>query len=90
MLFSGNATAVVRDGHRLIGMDDNVYLATVPSQRLVNTVIDQLKDHVVQTGAIVRVADIHSRTLAHGVKAFQYLDAGRIIVFRTRRLCNLV
>ena len=90
MLLSGNATAIVRDGHRLIGVDDNVYLAAVPSQRLINTVVDQLKYHVVQAGAIVGVADIHARALAHSIKAFKHLDARRIIVFRARRLRNLI
>ena len=90
MLLSRNTTAIVRDGHRLIGVDDNVYLATVPGQRLINTVVDQLKHHVVQAGAIVGVTDIHARALAHSIKALKHLDTRRIIIFRARCLYNLI
>jgi uncharacterized protein YndB with AHSA1/START domain len=51
-------------------MNHHVYLATVPGQRLVNTVIDQLKHHVVQAGAIIRIANVHAWALAHRIEAF--------------------
>ncbi len=43
-------------------------------QRLVDGVVHHLVDHVVQAGAVIGVADIHARPLAHGVEAFQHLD----------------
>jgi hypothetical protein len=39
-------------------------------ERLVDRVIQDLEDHVVQTGAVIGVADVHSRALADGIEAF--------------------
>ena len=50
-------------------------------ERLVDGVVDHLIDHVVEAGAVVRVADIHARTLAHGVEATQHPD-GPCAIFR--------
>ena len=35
-----------------------------------------LKNHVVQTGAIICIPNIHPRSLANGVQPLQYLDTG--------------
>jgi hypothetical protein len=43
-------------------------------QRLVDGVVDHLVDHVVQARAVIGVADIHARALAHGVQALEHLD----------------
>jgi UDP-N-acetylenolpyruvoylglucosamine reductase len=43
-------------------------------QRLVDGVVDDLVDHVVQAGAVIGVADIHARPLAHGLQALENLD----------------
>ena len=53
-------------------------------ERLVDRVVDDLVDHVVEAGAVVRVADIHAGPLAHGVEAAQHLDGigaifGRVV-----------
>ena len=50
-------------------------------QRLVDGVVDHLVDHVVEAGAVIGVADIHARPLAHGVQAAQHLDRIRAIAF---------
>ena len=44
-------------------------------QRLVDGVVDHLVDHVVQARAVVGVADIHARALAHRIEPLQHLDA---------------
>ena len=49
-------------------------LVAIAGQRLVDGVVDHLVDHVVQARAVVGVADIHARPLAHGIEAFQHLD----------------
>ena len=43
-------------------------------ERLVDGVVDDLVDHVVQAGPVIGVADVHARTLAHGLEAAQHLD----------------
>ena len=55
-------------------------LVAVAGQRLVDGVVDHLVDHVVQARAVVGVADIHARPLAHGIEALQDLDGLRTIV----------
>ena len=51
----------------------------VAGERLVDGVVDDLVDHVVQAGAVIGVADIHARPLAHGIEALQDLDRIRAI-----------
>ncbi|MNZ53564.1 hypothetical protein D3C78_714440 [compost metagenome] len=74
-----NAAAVVTDGDRFIGVNGDGNFAAEACQRLVDGVVHHFEDHVVQTGAIVRVANVHARTLAHRVQSLQHLDAGRVV-----------
>ena len=60
-------------------MDDHVDLAAVTSQGFVDGVIHHLENHVVQTGAVVGIADVHARALTYGVQAFEYLDGGCVV-----------
>ncbi len=63
-----NASAVVRDGHRLVGMDGDHNPIAVTRQRLIDGVIHHLENHVVQAAAVVGIADVHSRPLSNGIK----------------------
>ncbi|MCY1394010.1 hypothetical protein D9M71_89230 [compost metagenome] len=74
-----NAAAVVAYGDRLIGVNGDADFAAETRQRLVDGVVHHLEDHVVQTGTVVRVADVHARTLAYRVQSLQHLDAGRVV-----------
>ena len=56
------------------GLSVTDHLGGVAGQRLVDGVVDDLVDHVVQAGAVIGVADIHARPLAHGVEALEDLD----------------
>ena len=53
-------------------------------QRLVDGVVDDLVDHVVQAGAVVGIADIHARPLAHGIEAAQHLDRIGVVAVAVR------
>ena len=75
-----NAAAVVDDRHRVVGVDDDLDVVAVARQRLVDRVVEHLEHHVMQAGAVGRVADVHARALAYGIEALQDLDAGRIVV----------
>ena len=70
-----NAATVVAYGDGLIGVDDNVDIGTVSREGFIDRVIDDFKDHMVEARAIVRITDIHTRTLTDCIKAFQYLNA---------------
>ncbi len=51
----------------------------VARERFVDRVVDDLVDHVVQAGAVIGVADIHARPLAHGIEALQHPDRFRAV-----------
>src|SRR3954468_15907370 len=53
-------------------------------ERFVDSVVDDLVDHVVEARAIVGVADIHARSLAHGIKALENLDGFGTVIGRVR------
>jgi hypothetical protein len=61
--------------HRAVGVQDHFDPAGPAGQGLVDGVVDHLIDHVVQARAVVGVADVHPRPLAHRVQALQDLDA---------------
>ena len=75
-----DAAAVVAHGHRAVGVERDHHLVGEAGKRLVDGVVDHLVDHVVQAGAVVGVADIHARPLAHGVEALEDLDQFRAVV----------
>ena len=59
-----NATSVIGDGDGFIRMYGDVDLVAVPGERLIDRVVHHLENHVVQTGAVIGIADVHSRALA--------------------------
>ena len=69
-----HAAAVVAHRDRAVAVQHHLDAVAIAGQRLVDRVVDDLVDHVVQAGAVVGVADIHARPLAHGVEAAQHLD----------------
>ena len=75
-----DAAAVVDHRDRVVGVDDDLDLVAVPGQRLVDRVVEDFEHHVVQAGAVGRVADVHARALAHRVEALEDLDAVGVVV----------
>ena len=54
----------------------------MPGKNLVDRVIDDFVDHVVQAGAVVGIADVHSWAFADRVQALEHLDAIGAVVVR--------
>ena len=69
-----NAASVVGDGAGAVGVEGHGHELRMARQRLVDGVVDHLVDHVMEAGAVVGVADIHARALAHRVEAPEHLD----------------
>jgi hypothetical protein len=69
-----DAAAVVADRDGAVGVDADLHLGGVAGQHLVDAVVHDLVDHVVEARAVVGVADIHARALAHGIQALENLD----------------
>ena len=74
-----DAAAIVGDGHRAVGVERDRDFRCVAGQRLVDGVVHHLVDHVVQARAVIGIADIHARPLAHRIKALEHLDRFRAI-----------
>ena len=70
----GNAAAVVGHGAGAVGFERHGHMGRVAGKRLVDRIVHDLVDHVMEAGAVVRVADIHAGPLAHGVQPPQHLD----------------
>ncbi len=75
-----DAAAVVDHRDRVVGVDRDDDVVAVAGQRLVDRVVDDLEDHVVQAGAVVRVADVHPGPLAHGFQPLEDLDAAGAVI----------
>ena len=80
----GNAAAIVAHGNRPIRIEGDVHRVAMAGQRFVDGVVHHLIDHVMKPRAVIGVADIHARTLAHGIKALEDLDAVGAIFIRVR------
>ena len=78
--------------HRTVGVERHRDLCRMAGERLVDCVVDDLIDHVVQSGAVVRIADIHARPLANGIEPAQNFN--RVcaigIVFGTGRILRVL
>ena len=79
-----DAAAVIGDRDRVVGMDLDLDPGGVARQHLVDAVVHHLVHHVVQARAVVGVADIHPRPLAHRFQAFENHDGIGAVVGRGR------
>ncbi len=77
-----DAAAIILDGHRAVGVQNDLDEVAMAGERLVDRIVGDFEHHVVEAGAVVGVADIHSGPFADRVEAFQHLDGiGAVGVF---------
>jgi hypothetical protein len=74
-----DAAAIVLDRHRSVGVQLNENPVAMAGERLVDGVVRHLEHHVVETRAVVGVADVHAGALTHRIEAFEDLDALGVI-----------
>ncbi|CAI8229582.1 MAG: Uncharacterised protein [SAR116 cluster bacterium] len=74
MYFNRNAPAIIGHCDRAIGIEHHLDDIAMTGKRLVNGIINHLIDHMMQARAVIGVADIHARPLAHRIKPLQDLD----------------
>ena len=78
----GDAAAVVLHCHGFVGVNGDGDAVAVAGEGFVDGVVHHLEYHVVQAGAVVRVADVHARALAHRVQTLQHRNAAGVVVGR--------
>ena len=71
----GYAATVIGDRNRIVGMDGDDDVVAVTGQCFINCIIDNFEHHVMQTGAIGCVTNVHPGALSYGLQAFELLDA---------------
>ena len=69
----GDAAAVVLDGERAVRMDLDLDALAITGERFVDRVVDDLI-HAVMEAGLVRIADIHTGSFAHGLEALEAFD----------------
>ena len=77
-----NTTAIVTNRCRSIAIQLHQHQVTMTGQGFIDGVIDHLIDHVMQTGSVIGIPDIHARSLAHRFQALQDLDGFGTVFFR--------
>ena len=80
----GDATTVVFDGDRAVEVDRHVHPGAVPTEVLVDRVVDHLPHQVVEARPVVHVADVHPGPLSNGFEALEDGDARAVVVGRRR------
>jgi hypothetical protein len=79
VLVNRNSAAVVFGADRVISVEGDVDLRTVPGERFVDTVVEYFAEKLVKA-ALAVVANVHSRSLSDGFKPLQNLDLIGVII----------
>ena len=58
----------------------------MPCEGFIDRVINDLKDHMVQASAVIRVTNVHSGALSHCIQALEDLDIGGIVIILAHAL----
>lgn len=75
-----DTAAVVEDGQAVPGLERDLDTAGVAGDRLVHRIVDDLGGEVVERAG-VGAADVHARTAADRLQAFEDLDGGSVVAF---------
>jgi len=81
-----DAAAVVAHGDAAVPVQRRLDAGGEAGLRLVDRVVDDLEGHVMQAGAVIGVADIHARALAHGIEPAQHRNGGSVVGVRPGRV----
>src|SRR5579862_9412280 len=79
MRIDGDAAPVVVDRDRVVGVDDYRDPIAIPTQRLIDRVVDDFEAEVVKA-ALRRGPDVHAGPLSNRFKTFENLDLSRVVL----------
>ncbi len=75
-----NTTTIVENGNRAVTVQGHHHPIAMSGQGFVDGVIDHLEHHVMQSSAVMNIADVHAGSLADGFQTAQYGDAAGIVL----------
>ena len=82
MNIHGDTATIITYCDGFIVVDRHADILAVTGQRLINCIVDHLKHHVMQAGTIIRITDVHTRSLADRIQPLEYLDGIAIVIGR--------
>ncbi len=85
-----NTTAVISHRNGIIFVNNHIHLVAVAGQGFVDGVIHHFEHHVMQTGTIVGIPDVHARTFADGIQPFQDFNTRRVVTLLTHSVFLLI
>ena len=71
----GNAPPIILYRYGIIRMNNDGNFIAITRQRFVNRIVHYLEYHVMQSGAVTGIANVHAGPFAYRVETFQDLDA---------------
>ncbi len=71
---SRNAPPVVAYRNAVVGVNGDDNVVAIAGQRFVDRVVDHFEHHVVQTGTVGRIANVHAGALAYCFKPLEHFD----------------
>ncbi len=80
-----NSATIILYRYGIISMNGDLNFTTVSGECFVDGVIHNLEYHMVQTGAVIGITDVHARAFAYRIKPFQDFDTGGVIRIRHQR-----
>ena len=83
-----NASAIVTDGDRSVGVDGDLHPGTISGQMFVDGVVENLEDAVVES-SLIGITDVHAGALADRLESLQFVDLGGSVLFTSRGILLL-
>ncbi len=74
-----DSAPVIAHGDGAIPVQADLDLGRETGLRFVHRIVDDLEGHMVQAGAVIRIADIHSRPLADRIEPLENGNGGGVV-----------
>jgi hypothetical protein len=76
---NGDAAAVVANGNRTVHVNRHIDPAAMSREVFVDGVVENL-EHAMVKSALVGIPDIHPGAFADGLKTFEFVDLGGVVL----------
>jgi hypothetical protein len=80
VLIHWNSSPIISYRERMVGMKNNLHRVVESCEMFVNRVVDHFPNAVVESRAVMRVAEVHARSFSNGLETLENLDASSVII----------